>query len=314
MSFIFAALAAILLLSSGYAASGTLTVAPEFQSPTPLPAPVSLTGWEDSAQITLDGKRLYFTYFRIDPIFLIALGQIRLGETRTGWPTQPYAAYGSELYRSTNVNGVWQVPQNLGTKINLPEDAEGDVWVSEDDQRILYTNGDGSPARPSGIYYASKVAGVWGTPVLASSIGFPFVLGDENPHLTRDEQTLFFESRRPGGFGVQDIWMSRKINGLWQAPVNLGPIVNTSGIEGSPFSIDGSVLYFDDKGSGGGIFRCRRQTDGTYAQRELVMGGYAGDPSLDLAGNLYFVDGWALVDAQQKIVGFESNLAVAKRR
>jgi hypothetical protein len=314
MKFLYALIAATAVVSSIFAAPGSVTVAPEFQSPTVLTAPVSLSGWEDSAQVSPNGKSLYFTYFRIDPILAMATGTIRISEIRSGWPTEPYADYGSELYVSSNVSGIWQQPQHLGTKINIPEDAEGDVWVSEDEQRVLYTNGDGSPSRPSGIYYSWKVSGVWNQPVLASSIGFPFVPGDENPHLSRDEQSLFFESKRGGGYGLQDIWMSRKVNGVWQAPVNLGPNVNSSGIEGSPFSFDGSVLYFDDKGSGGGIFRCRRGADGKYGRRELVIAGYAGDPSLTLQGDLYFIDGWTLTDTQGKVTGYESSIAVAKAR
>lgn len=304
-----AATAAILVCSASVA------VAPEFDAPVAIGSSVNSTGWEDSAQVTPDGQRLYFSYHRIDPILWRTSGVVRLGPTRLGWPSvSPFNEHGAELYVAAYAAGVWNQPQHLGTVINLPADCEGDVWISEDEQRILFTNGDGSPQRPSGIYYSSKVTGAWTAPVLASAMGFPFQPGDENPHLTRDEQTLFFESSRTSGYGRPDIWMSKKVNGTWQAPVNLGSRINTSGIEGSPFSLDGQTLYFDDKGSGGGIYRSVKQVDGTWSPRQIVIAGYAGDPSLTLGGDLYFVEGSALFDGLGQLIGYDSTVMVARKR
>jgi hypothetical protein len=57
---------------------------------------------------------------------------------------------------------------------------------------------------------------------------------------------------RPGGYGGIDLWMTRRANlaAPWQAPVNLGPPVNTSAHEQTPrISWDGHTLYFEsDRG------------------------------------------------------------------
>jgi hypothetical protein len=311
----FACLVAVVTQLAHPAFAQTLAVAPEFNPPTLVQSPVSSSGWEDSAQISPDGNRLYFSYARLDPVLHRHTGIVRLGPIRPSWPDrEPFATLGAELYSSVRVDGEWQEPQNAGSELNLPEDAEADVWISEDDQRILFTNGDGSPERIGGIYYAWRVNGVWTTPVLAADVGFPFIPGDENPHLTRDELTLFFESERPGGRGGKDIWMSRKVKGKWQPPVNLGQNVNSRGTEGSPFSLDGSVLYFDDKGSGIGIFRSFRQDDGSYGPRDLVVAGSVGDPSLSLAGDLYYTEGTTVFDSQGNFIGFDSNIVVATKR
>ena len=79
---------------------------------------------------------------------------------------------------------------------------------------------------------------------------------DQAPILSKDEKTLYFTSNRPGGSGGEDIWFStRKTrNSTWRTPVNLGPTVNSPGIERlRSFTPDGKVLLFmsDRKGSAG---------------------------------------------------------------
>lgn len=283
---------------------------PRFGTPVMLPAPVTTPGWEDSGMISPDGTRLYFTYLRIDPVVFLTEQRIRLsGPLRPGWPTTPpYDTLGAEIYQSELVGGVWSVPDNLGPAINLPEELEGDEWVSADGQRILFTNGTGSgPRGNDGIYYAEQLQGVWQPAVLASSAGFPFVSGDENPHLTLDEQTLFFESSRAGGLGQQDIWMSTRSGGGWSAPVNLGPQVNSSGPEGSPFSLDGRELYFDDKASGRGVLWSRLGAGG-WSAAQVVVAGTFGDPSLTTAGELYVIGGRSVAG------GFDADVYVAHRQ
>lgn len=69
-------------------------------------------------------------------------------------------------------------------------------------------------------------------------------------------QIIFFSSDRPGGFGGMDIWFSIISNGLPQAPINLGSIINTSGNEITPFyQIETNTLFFSsDKHIGMGGF------------------------------------------------------------
>jgi hypothetical protein len=63
---------------------------------------------------------------------------------------------------------------------------------------------------------------------------------------------LFSESisdrpRRPGGYGGSDMWMSRRasLSAPWQAPVNLGPKINSPFGDWLPrISSDGRTLYF----------------------------------------------------------------------
>ena len=75
-----------------------------------------------------------------------------------------------------------------------------------------------------------------------------------DPHISDDGLELYFLSRRSGGFGDRDIWVTtRKTkDDPWGTPVNLGPMVNTKAFEGAPcLSVDGLSLYFMSNRPGG---------------------------------------------------------------
>ena len=96
----------------------------------------------------------------------------------------------------------------------------------------------------------------WGEPVnLGSTVNGSYA--DVAPSITADDLSLFFVSRRPGGFGERDVWVTTRptIDDPWSEPVNLGPPINTSYREtGVCISADGLELYFNSDrpvGSGG---------------------------------------------------------------
>ena len=77
---------------------------------------------------------------------------------------------------------------------------------------------------------------------------------DANAGLSSDAHTLLFVSNRTGGVGDNDIWMSHRrcLACDWEAPVNLGPPINSSAIDGAPtMSEDGRLLFFYSTRSGG---------------------------------------------------------------
>jgi ankyrin repeat protein len=68
-----------------------------------------------------------------------------------------------------------------------------------------------------------------------------------DPEISTDGLSLYFLSRRPGGPGNGDIWVTtRKTkDDAWETPVNLGPPINSSAFEGAPcISADELSLYF----------------------------------------------------------------------
>ena len=88
---------------------------------------------------------------------------------------------------------------------------------------------------------------VWSTPVDLGPI-VNSTANDLAPALSKDGSTLYFSStRQKGGFGGEDIWVSRRDRrtGDWGAPINLGPVINSSAMERVRYlSPDGHLLLF----------------------------------------------------------------------
>ncbi|MGJ1269669.1 OmpA family protein [Sphingobacterium spiritivorum] len=66
--------------------------------------------------------------------------------------------------------------------------------------------------------------------------------------LSKDEQTLYFASNMPGGYGGVDIWYSiLQPDGTWGQPVNAGAEINSAGDEMFP-SVFEDRLYYSSNG------------------------------------------------------------------
>jgi len=94
---------------------------------------------------------------------------------------------------------------------------------------------------------------VWGPPAdLGPNINSP--TADGAPAFSPDGHLLFFSSARGGGYGGEDVWVTRRDNTNddfgWGPPVNLGEAVNTSDGENGPMFLPGRsedgghTLYF----------------------------------------------------------------------
>ncbi len=160
--------------------------------------------------------------------------------------------FGSEyedFYLSHRVDGEWSKAVNLGEPINTPRN-EGAQSISADGLHLYFT----ACNRPDGmgscdIYYARRTGENWSEPV---NLGAPVNTSswDSQPSISPDGRTLYFTSARRGNFGRMDIWKSvRSANGRWSEPENLGPVINTTGREMSPFiHPDNQTLFFASDG------------------------------------------------------------------
>ncbi len=91
-------------------------------------------------------------------------------------------------------------------------------------------------------------------------------------NISPDGQYLFFTGcERPDGFGSCDIFWSKRADGAWSEPENLGPVVNSEAWDSQPcFSSDGKTLYFASKRKGGkgssDIWKAELRLDGSWTE------------------------------------------------
>lgn len=99
------------------------------------------------------------------------------------------------------------------------------------------------------LRFSQLVGGKYEKP---KSMGAQFGVGMYNAHpfIAPDESYIIWDSRRDGGFGSSDLYISyRDTNGSWGPAINLGDTINTAEDENYPsVSPDGRFLIFDRRG------------------------------------------------------------------
>jgi hypothetical protein len=100
---------------------------------------------------------------------------------------------------------------------------------------------------------------------------------------------LYYHSAKSGGKGQYDIWKLIRINSSWQNPVNI-EVCNSAETDGWPYiTPDGNELWFTRTYLGSpAVYRSIRKDNG-WQTPELVISSFAGEPTMDRFGNLYFV-------------------------
>lgn len=155
----------------------------------------------------------------------------------------------------------WSDPVNLGPVVNSSFNDVAPA-ISKDGLSLYFQSN-----RPGGVggldLWVSQRANAqdtWGVPAnLGPTVNSSFTEGA--PSFSRDGHWMFFNSNRPGGQGGTDIWVTWRAHTHddfgWQAPVNLGPAVNTAAGDGGVSFLEnddaGEALIFFGSNRPGGI-------------------------------------------------------------
>ena len=120
------------------------------------------------------------------------------------------------------------------------------------------------------IYKVTKTKKGWSEPKnLGRAINSDY--WDSAPSIAPDGQALYFCSNRPGGYGGIDLYVAyRNEKGYWNEAVNMGPTINTTEDEQTPFiHADNRSLYFSSNGwpgfGGADLFVSRKKLDGSWS-------------------------------------------------
>ncbi|MFZ9387083.1 MAG: OmpA family protein, partial [Chitinophagaceae bacterium] len=190
---------------------------------------------------------------------------------------------------SLKPDGDWDIAKPVGGNVNTPQN-EGAQNISSDGDWLVFTG----CYRPDGfgscdLYISYKTPGGWLAP---ENLG-RLINSDQwesQPCLSPDKRDLYFASKRMGGFGGSDIYVSHLLpNGAWSRPENLGPEINTPGDEQCPFiHADNQTLYFTSNHWPGygdeDLFYTRKQPGGKWS--EPVNLGYPIN-TIDREGTLF---------------------------
>jgi hypothetical protein len=151
----------------------------------------------------------------------------------------------------------WQPPVNLGPGVNS---ASGDAGASyfeneEAGTPLLFfsSNRPGMGPAPGGPYVSALAAdGSFGPAMLVTELDSP--ADDMRPMIRFDGLEIFLASSRSGSIGGRDLWASVRetVFDTWLPPVNLGPVVNSTSNELTPYlSSDRRLLFFASDRAGG---------------------------------------------------------------
>jgi hypothetical protein len=240
----------------------------EWEQPIPLPQAINTAGGEDSAFVTPDGNTLYF--FFTPNVTVPAEKQVLDGVTG--------------IYVSTKQDGSWgeaerMVLQDPGKlALDGAEFVQGDMmWFASSREGYTGVN----------LFTSEFKDGRWTNwQYVGDKLMKEYQVGEM--HITADGTEMYFHSDRTGTKGGFDIWVTRKVGGEWQEPENVA-VVNTQGDEGWSFiSQDGNELWFTRTYLGSPAIYRSLKTGGAWSETQLIISQFAGEPSLDNEGNIYF--------------------------
>ncbi len=237
----------------------------EYEAPVPLPGPVNTAGAEDSPFIPIDRNEFYF-FFTPDVQVPV---EKQLLDNATG------------IYSALLTDGIFTDIERVLLQDSDKLSLDGCTFVKGETMwfcsaREGYT----------GLHWftAEFIDGEWTNWELAY-FNPEYEVGEL--HIYEDE--LYYHSYKNAGKGGTDIWMLDNIDGDWVNPINIES-VNSESDEGMPYiTPDGQELWFNRFYLGTpAVFRSKR-VNSRWQEPELIISQFAGEPTLDADGNIYFV-------------------------
>ncbi len=150
-----------------------------------------------------------------------------------------------------NRSGKWSYATNVGSPLNNKDHNFSVAFNPTGD--MLYLANDYRSSKKDGLSFSRKKGRVWSNPV---TMNIKDLYNDSDfvsYYVSQDGAYLLMAIERKEGFGDRDIYVSfRENEKSWGAPINLGNVINTVGMESGAFlAADGKTLYFSSNGHAG---------------------------------------------------------------
>lgn len=148
------------------------------------------------------------------------------------------------------INGKWTTPEPAFFNT---EYGEGEPIFSPDGKKLFFLSmrpvKEGGKGGKENLWYIIRKKEHWTEPKPVSPL-----INDFDLHWlfsVSDSGTIYFSSPSGKGFGKNDIFKSRLVQGEYQEPENLGDVINTGGIEHTPFIApdESYLIYVSSRGS-----------------------------------------------------------------
>ena len=144
----------------------------------------------------------------------------------------------SQIYQVSKKNDQWEEPSLMTGPVNSHEDNVVTGFTIDGNGIFVYR---GTSQKGEFLQIGSST-----DQQMKKDLNLPANLGLTNSSaFVFDHRTIIYADNREGGYGGYDLYIITKKNGKWSQPLNMGPTVNTSHDEKSPYlTNDGRVLYF----------------------------------------------------------------------
>jgi len=139
-----------------------------------------------------------------------------------------------QIFGTTYENGQWNKPKKVAFNYGQ---GDGEPFLSYDDNTLYFlssrslegpTNSDRER-----IWYVKRTENAWSEPTCLNEDGNLYPM--HWTISTDQEGSIYFASQHSSGYGNNDIFKTSQVNGVFQKPENLGPVINTELSEGTPF-------------------------------------------------------------------------------
>ncbi|MBW3518362.1 OmpA family protein [Flavobacterium sp. NKUCC04_CG] len=226
------------------------------------------------------------SFYKDQVLFTTARDTSNFAKKVHTWTDQSFTKiYVADIQEDGTLTKAKKFSRKIDTKFN-----EATPVVTKDGQTMYFTrnNYNGSRGTDSKkttllkIYRAELKGDKW-----TNVTELPFnsnQFSTAHPVLNANEDTMYFVSDRPGGFGQSDLWSVAIMENGFGTPVNLGASINTDGRESFPFVTSDDELYFATDGRPGmgglDVYATKIKADGSFSDVQNI-GASVNSPSDD---------------------------------